>query len=78
MQSDRDILMRIGSALRTRRLQHGLTQRALSQLSKIDRNYKHPIANVGVTLMGAVYVALPVSAMLAVPQLLSGQGEWLP
>ena len=28
--------------------------------------------------MGAVYVALPVSAMLAVPQLLSGQGNWLP
>ncbi len=31
--------MRIGSALRTRRLQHGLTQRDLSQLSKVDRNY---------------------------------------
>ena len=36
------------------------------------------LALVGVTLMGAVYVALPVSAMLAVPQLLSGQGNWLP
>ena len=45
---------------------------------ELFRNYEHPIANVGVTLMGAVYVALPVSAMLAVPQLLSGQGEWLP
>lgn len=39
VQLDRDILMRIGSALRARRLQHGLTQRALGQLSKIDRNY---------------------------------------
>lgn len=39
VQLDRDILMRIGSALRARRLQHGLTQRTLSQLSKIDRNY---------------------------------------
>ena len=36
---------------------------------ELFRNYEHPIANVGVTLMGAVYVALPVSAMLAVPQL---------
>ena len=39
MQLDRDILMRIGSALRARRQQHGLTQRTLSQLSKVDRNY---------------------------------------
>ena len=45
---------------------------------ELFRNYEHPIANVGVTLMVAVYVALPVSAMLAVPHLLSGQGEWLP
>ncbi|MBE6188267.1 MAG: phosphatidate cytidylyltransferase [Rikenellaceae bacterium] len=49
-----------------------------SFILELFRNYEHPIANVGVTLMGAVYVALPVSAMLAVPQLLSGQGNWLP
>ena len=49
-----------------------------SFILELFRNYEQPIANVGVTLMGTLYVALPVSAMLAIPQLLSGKSEWLP
>ncbi len=49
-----------------------------SFILELFRGYEHPIANVGVTLMGVVYVALPASLMLAVPQLLSGNGCWYP
>ena len=39
VQADKDILMRIGCELKALRKQKGLTQRVLSQLSKVDRNY---------------------------------------
>lgn len=49
-----------------------------SFILELFRAYDNPIANVGATLMGAIYVALPVSMMLAVPQLLSGAEGWQP
>lgn len=50
----------------------------VSFILELFRAYDNPIANVGTTLMGAIYVALPLSMMLAVPQLLSGLGSWQP
>ncbi len=49
-----------------------------SFILELFRACDNPIANVATTLMGAVYVALPVAMMLAVPQLLSGAGSWQP
>ena len=39
VQADKDILMRLGCELKALRKQKGLTQRALSQMSKVNRNY---------------------------------------
>ena len=45
---------------------------------ELFRAEEHPIANVAVTLAGVLYVALPTTLMLAVPQLLSQSHEWNP
>ena len=50
----------------------------VSFIFELFRAYENPIANVATTIMGAIYVAIPVSMMLAVPQLLSGAGNWQP
>ena len=39
MQSDKDILMRLGCELKALRKQKGLTQQTLSQMSKVNKNY---------------------------------------
>ena len=45
---------------------------------ELFRAEEHPIANVAVTLAGVLYVALPTTLMLAVPQVLSSSHEWNP
>lgn len=42
---------------------------------EVFRNKENPIHNIGTTLMGVVYVAMPMSIMLFVPLLLSANGE---
>ena len=49
-----------------------------SFICELFRNEKNPIANVGVTIMGAIYVALPATFMMIVPLLLSGNNSWNP
>ena len=44
---------------------------------ELYRKSPTPIANIGTTLMGIVYVAMPMSLLLFIPVLL-GQGEWSP
>ena len=44
---------------------------------ELYRKSPTPIANIGTTLMGIVYVAMPMSLLLFIPVLL-GQGEWNP
>ena len=44
---------------------------------ELFRKSSTPIANIGTTLMGIVYVALPMSLMLFIP-ILIGKGEWNP
>lgn len=44
---------------------------------ELYRKSSTPIANIGTTLMGIVYVALPMSLMLFIPVLL-GEGAWSP
>lgn len=46
-------------------------------VSELFRKSNTPIANIGVTLMGIVYVAMPMSLMLFIPIML-GRGEWNP
>ena len=49
-----------------------------SFICELFRNEKNPIANIGVTIMGAIYVALPATFMMFVPLLLSGDNSWNP
>ena len=44
---------------------------------ELYRKSPTPITNIGTTLMGIVYVAMPMSLLLFIPVLL-GQGEWSP
>lgn len=44
---------------------------------ELYRKSPTPIANIGTTLMGIVYVAMPMSLLLFIPVLL-GQGAWNP
>ncbi len=46
-------------------------------INELFRKSETPIANIGSTLMGIVYVAMPLSLFLFIPVLL-GQGEWNP
>lgn len=49
----------------------------LMLICELYRKSPTPIANVATSLLGALYVALPVSMLLVVPMLL-GAGEWSP
>ncbi len=46
-------------------------------INELFRKSETPIANIGSTLMGIVYVAMPLSLFLFIPVLM-GQGEWNP
>ena len=46
-------------------------------VSELFRDREHPIANVATTIMGPVYVGLPIMAMTFMPYMLSN-GEWNP
>lgn len=46
-------------------------------VGELFRKTTTPIANIGTTLMGIVYVALPMSLLLFIPVLM-GKGEWSP
>lgn len=46
-------------------------------IKELFRKSPTPIANIGSTLMGLVYVAMPMSLLLFIP-LLIGKGEWNP
>lgn len=46
-------------------------------INELFRKSPTPIANIGSTLMGIVYVAMPMSLLLFIP-LLIGEGEWKP
>lgn len=46
-------------------------------INELFRKSATPIANIGATLMGIVYVALPMSLLLFIPVLM-GKGEWSP
>lgn len=46
-------------------------------IGELYRKSSTPIANIGSTLMGVVYIAIPMSMLHAMPQLL-GNGEWEP
>lgn len=49
----------------------------LMLICELYRKSPTPIANVATSLLGALYVAMPVSMLLVVPMLL-GAGEWNP
>ena len=44
---------------------------------ELYRKSPTPIANIGSTIMGIVYIAIPLSLLLFIPVIL-GQGEWSP
>lgn len=46
-------------------------------ICELYRKSETPIANIGTSLLGALYVALPMSMLLVVPMLL-GAGHWNP
>ncbi len=46
-------------------------------ICELYRKSETPIANIGTSLLGALYVALPMSMLLVVPMLL-GAGRWNP
>lgn len=46
-------------------------------ICELYRKSATPIANIGTTILGAIYVALPMSLLLILPTLL-GRGEWNP
>lgn len=46
-------------------------------ICELYRKSPTPVANVGTSLLGVLYVAMPVSLLLIVPLLL-GEGEWNP
>ena len=50
---------------------------ALSFVVEIFKMSERPLRNIAATLLGVVYVALPMSVMLFIPQMISG-GEWQP
>lgn len=45
---------------------------------EVFRNRQTPIFNIATTIMGVVYVALPMSLMVLVPVFLGGEGVWMP
>lgn len=45
---------------------------------EVFRNRQTPIFNIATTIMGVVYVALPMSLMVLVPVFLGGEGVWRP
>jgi phosphatidate cytidylyltransferase len=46
-------------------------------ICELYRKSQTPIANIGSTLMGVIYIALPISLFVFIPILL-GEGEWKP
>lgn len=44
---------------------------------EVFRAKEHPLRNIAATLMGVIYIALPMSLMLFIPLMLGG-GEWHP
>lgn len=46
--------------------------------TEVFRNRSNPMLNIATTIMGVVYVGLPMSLMVIVPLLLGGAGVWKP
>lgn len=45
---------------------------------EVFRNRQQPMLNIATTLMGIIYVALPMSMLLYIPSFIAGSSEWRP